>query len=52
MINEAIVCSGIYYYDEDNITESALAFRMAVSAPEDIEQHDYKAAKGVYDIMN
>ncbi|KZV69672.1 hypothetical protein PENSPDRAFT_608397 [Peniophora sp. CONT] len=30
MINEAIVSTGIYYYDEDNTTESRLAFRTAV----------------------
>ncbi|KAJ7482202.1 hypothetical protein B0H11DRAFT_2173252 [Mycena galericulata] len=29
MLNEFIVASGIYYYDEENITESELAFRVA-----------------------
>ena len=48
MLNEAIVCSGIYYYDEANITESALAFRMAVHAPDDYDQHDYAGVKGAY----
>ncbi|KAJ7638379.1 hypothetical protein FB45DRAFT_1023175 [Roridomyces roridus] len=33
MINERIVASGIYYYDEDNITESRLAFRMTTAPP-------------------
>ncbi|KAH7303788.1 hypothetical protein B0J17DRAFT_218640 [Rhizoctonia solani] len=33
MKNESIAVSGIYYYDEDNITESRLAFRTAVNAP-------------------
>lgn len=33
MVNEGIVASGIYYYDEENVTESALAFRLAVSEP-------------------
>ncbi|KZW01845.1 hypothetical protein EXIGLDRAFT_28354 [Exidia glandulosa HHB12029] len=33
MRNERIVASGIYYYDEDNITESKLAFRTAVDEP-------------------
>ncbi|KZV96699.1 hypothetical protein EXIGLDRAFT_642899 [Exidia glandulosa HHB12029] len=33
MRNERIVASGIYYYDEDNITESKLAFRTAVHEP-------------------
>ncbi|KAG8943130.1 hypothetical protein FRC04_003210 [Tulasnella sp. 424] len=31
MANERIVASGIYYYDCENITESQLAFRQAVS---------------------
>ncbi|KIO22374.1 hypothetical protein M407DRAFT_28093 [Tulasnella calospora MUT 4182] len=31
MANERIVASGIYYYDSENITESQLAFRMAVT---------------------
>ncbi|KAJ7666878.1 hypothetical protein DFH06DRAFT_1184939 [Mycena polygramma] len=33
MTNEAIVASGIYYYDEENITESKLAFRVPVGEP-------------------
>ena len=33
MINEAIVSTGIYYYDEENVTESRLAFRTAVDDP-------------------
>ncbi|CUA75280.1 ABC transporter C family member 4 [Rhizoctonia solani] len=33
MRNEAIAASGIYYYDEENITESRLAFRAAVTVP-------------------
>ncbi|GJE86998.1 DUF4246 domain-containing protein [Phanerochaete sordida] len=48
MVNEAIVSSGIYYYDEDNITESALAFRMGVGAPEDYEQDDEAGVRLAY----
>ena len=33
MRNEHIVASGIYYYDQENITESKLAFRMLVGEP-------------------
>ncbi|CAE6521604.1 unnamed protein product [Rhizoctonia solani] len=40
MKNEAIAASGIYYYDEENITESRLAFRTAVAGPESYEQDD------------
>ncbi|KAG9083188.1 hypothetical protein FRC06_004664 [Ceratobasidium sp. 370] len=40
MSNEAIAASGIYYYSEDNITESRLAFRTAASIPLNYEQHD------------
>ncbi|CAE7145789.1 unnamed protein product [Rhizoctonia solani] len=42
MMNEAIAASGIYYYDEENITESRLAFRTAVAGPENYEQNDDK----------
>ena len=34
MANEAIVASGIYYYDSENVSESRLAFRQAVSGLE------------------
>ncbi|KAL5529747.1 hypothetical protein ACEPAG_5732 [Sanghuangporus baumii] len=34
MANERIVASGIYYYDQENITGSELAFRIAVDEPE------------------
>ncbi|CAE6436243.1 unnamed protein product [Rhizoctonia solani] len=40
MKNEAIAVSGIYYYDEENITESRLAFRTAVVPPDHYEQND------------
>ncbi|KAJ7730996.1 hypothetical protein DFH07DRAFT_157452 [Mycena maculata] len=33
MINERIVASGIYYYEEDNISEARLAFRVTTSPP-------------------
>ncbi|KAH8916204.1 hypothetical protein BT69DRAFT_1250513 [Atractiella rhizophila] len=36
-MNEAISATGIYYYDEENITESKLSFRRAVDEPEDWE---------------
>ena len=47
MINEAIVSTGIYYYDEENVTESHLAFRTAV---DEIRGHDYEQgdALGAY----
>ncbi|KAJ7477300.1 hypothetical protein B0H11DRAFT_2030637 [Mycena galericulata] len=40
MINERIVASGIYYYDEDNISESRLAFRVTTSPPVYHDQDD------------
>ncbi|KAG9121083.1 hypothetical protein FRC07_003101 [Ceratobasidium sp. 392] len=40
MSNEAITASGIYYYSEENITESRLAFRTAASIPISYEQDD------------
>ncbi|KAH7337288.1 hypothetical protein B0J17DRAFT_629848 [Rhizoctonia solani] len=40
MKNEAIAASEICYYDEENITESRLAFRTAVAPPYKYEQDD------------
>ncbi|KAF7342828.1 hypothetical protein MSAN_01998800 [Mycena sanguinolenta] len=43
MANEHIVASGIYYYDEENITESRLSFRVPTRQPEyhtDREDHN------------
>lgn len=48
MENEHIVASGIYYYDEDNISESRLAFRTAVAGPETYEQSDYAGVREVW----
>ncbi|KAG8741164.1 hypothetical protein FRC11_014943, partial [Ceratobasidium sp. 423] len=45
MKNEAIAASGIYYYDEENITQSRLAFRTAVAGPETYEQNDERGCK-------
>lgn len=45
-LNEMICASAIYYYDQDNITDSHLAFRQALE-PDDIgmvpEQHEYSS---------
>ncbi|KAJ6516508.1 hypothetical protein C8R45DRAFT_890199 [Mycena sanguinolenta] len=40
MLNERIVASGIYYYAEENITESRLAFRVTTGAPVYHQQDD------------
>jgi hypothetical protein len=40
MLNEHIAASGIYYYAEENIAESSLAFRTAVIWPDSYEQDD------------
>ncbi|KAG9098376.1 hypothetical protein FS749_003959 [Ceratobasidium sp. UAMH 11750] len=45
MSNEAIAASGIYYYSEDNITESRLAFRTAASIPGSYEQNDERGCR-------
>ncbi|KAF7361403.1 hypothetical protein MSAN_01173400 [Mycena sanguinolenta] len=50
MANERIVASGIYYYDEENITESRLAFRVAVGEPEYHGQDDSECMKMLYDM--
>ncbi|KAF8173746.1 hypothetical protein K438DRAFT_1849902 [Mycena galopus ATCC 62051] len=40
MLNERIVASGIYYYEEENISESRLAFRVTTGAPTYHQQDD------------
>ncbi|KAF8601412.1 hypothetical protein BDV93DRAFT_495814 [Ceratobasidium sp. AG-I] len=40
MSNESIAASGIYYYDEENTTESRLDFRTAAAVPGEYEQND------------
>lgn len=50
MANEAIISTGIYYYDETNVTDSSLAFRMAVDDPRNYEQHDEIGVKAAYGI--
>ncbi|KAG8706765.1 hypothetical protein FRC09_002239, partial [Ceratobasidium sp. 395] len=45
MANEAIAASGIYYYAEENITESRLAFRTAASIPGNYERHDKRGCR-------
>jgi hypothetical protein len=41
MLNERIVASGIYYYDNDNVAESHLDFRVAVCQPSDRDKDEY-----------
>ncbi|KAJ7163480.1 hypothetical protein C8R43DRAFT_989779 [Mycena crocata] len=48
MVNESIVASGIYYYDEENITESKLAFRIPVGEPEYHGQDDSACMNALY----
>eukprot|EP00007_Cunea_sp_BSH-02190019_P001220 CAMPEP_0174238042 /NCGR_PEP_ID=MMETSP0417-20130205/10139_1 /TAXON_ID=242541 /ORGANISM="Mayorella sp, Strain BSH-02190019" /LENGTH=771 /DNA_ID=CAMNT_0015316847 /DNA_START=94 /DNA_END=2409 /DNA_ORIENTATION=+ len=51
MQNENIVASGIYYYSIENLTESKLAFRVAVAEP-NYEQHDERGVSAVYGLEN
>nr|GAT49900.1 predicted protein [Mycena chlorophos] len=48
MLNERIVASGIYYYDEENITESSLAFRVTTTPPAYHAQDDEVCAEILY----
>ncbi|KAK7028342.1 hypothetical protein R3P38DRAFT_3189817 [Favolaschia claudopus] len=48
MANEQIVASGIYYYDEENITESELSFRVAVGEPVYHGQEDGLCMNALY----
>ncbi|OMH82437.1 hypothetical protein AX774_g4077, partial [Zancudomyces culisetae] len=47
MLNEDIVSTGIYYYHQENITESRLNFRKTVVEP-DYEQGDVKGVRLMY----
>ena len=51
MQNEAIVATGIYYLDSENVTESRLAFRHAVCEP-DYEQSDNPGVEAVYGLQD
>ncbi|KAJ7725100.1 hypothetical protein B0H16DRAFT_1665936 [Mycena metata] len=48
MLNEHIVASGIYYYEEENISESRLAFRMTTGAPVYHIQEDVVCSRILY----
>ncbi|KAJ7725331.1 hypothetical protein B0H16DRAFT_1677470 [Mycena metata] len=52
MANEGIVASGIYYYDEENLTQSKLAFRSPVGDPHYHFQNDHECQVMLYDIDN
>eukprot|EP01080_Neovahlkampfia_damariscottae_P008212 gene8212-37_t len=51
MENEDIVASGIYYYDNSNISESELHFRQSVHEPE-YEQNDFEYVEKVFGLKN
>ncbi|KAJ7152942.1 hypothetical protein C8R46DRAFT_478738 [Mycena filopes] len=48
MMNESIVASGIYYYDEENITESTLSFRVPIAEPHYHMQDDSDCMATLY----
>ncbi|KAJ7764885.1 hypothetical protein B0H16DRAFT_1526075 [Mycena metata] len=48
MTNENIVASGIFYYDEENITESKLAFRVPMAEPPYHMQDDTECMRVLY----
>ncbi|CAM5229436.1 hypothetical protein GCM10010329_79850 [Streptomyces spiroverticillatus] len=51
MMNEQIVSTGIYYWDNDNTTESRLGFRAALDDP-NYEQNDGNGMNDVYGLNN
>ncbi|OMJ13191.1 hypothetical protein AYI69_g9098 [Smittium culicis] len=51
MQNENIVSSSIYYYDQENISESQLDFRVGVCEP-DYEQGDSKGVLEIYGLAD
>ncbi|KDQ11857.1 hypothetical protein BOTBODRAFT_431176 [Botryobasidium botryosum FD-172 SS1] len=50
MKNESIVSTFIYYYDEENATESQLAFRTAIREPTYHQQWDSMCMKTLYGV--
>jgi len=51
MQNESIVASGIYYYDEHNITESSLEFRVTTAPPTYHRQDDELCMEILYGMI-
>jgi hypothetical protein len=51
MLNERIVSTCLYYWDNENITESRLSFRSAVDEPQ-YEQNDDNGMREVYGLEN
>ncbi|PVU89451.1 hypothetical protein BB561_005345 [Smittium simulii] len=51
MQNEDIVATGIYYYDQENVSESSLAFRAAICEPE-YEQDDHRGVIETFSIQD
>ncbi|PVZ97045.1 hypothetical protein BB558_007021 [Smittium angustum] len=49
MYNEEVVATGIYYYDQENITDSYLAFRQCFCQPTH-SKDDYRGVEEIYDI--
>ncbi|KAJ6578676.1 hypothetical protein DFH09DRAFT_1448754 [Mycena vulgaris] len=50
MANEHIIATGIYYYDDHNITESQLSFRVPTEHPAYHERHDGRCMHTLYGI--
>ncbi|KAK0441800.1 uncharacterized protein EV420DRAFT_1579637 [Desarmillaria tabescens] len=48
MKNECIVSTGIYYYDQENISQSKLSFRVSVAEPESYDQDDEDGTMAVW----
>ena len=51
MLNERIVATCIYYWDSENITDSRLSFRTAISQP-NYEQNDHNGVLEVYGLRD
>ena len=49
--NEEIVSTGIYYYDQENVTESYLKFRQAIDDPY-YEQNDHRGVELIYGLLD
>lgn len=50
MENERIIANFLYYYESENISDSRLAFKLAVSEQDTHGPEDYFCTKALYGI--
>ncbi len=48
MKNECIISMGIYYYDQENITQSKLSFCASIAEPPGYDQDDWDGTRAIW----